>query len=267
MMMTTDTAARARSRRTLTERRQQSQDRPGDPANVGTAERWGSVIGGGLIAWSGVRHGGLFGAALLGVGALMIQRGATGHCPGYSALGIDTAKPSPPPPHEYFDNGIQVVQVMTIDKSPHELYTFWRQFQNLPRFMRHLQSVTVHDPRHSHWVACGPAGSTVQGDAEIINDQPDRLIAWRSLADADVDNAGSVRFVSAPSGRGTQVHVNIQYLPPAGRLGAAIATLFGSNPRQEIQEDLYRFKQLMEPAKAPTTREHSAPQSSGISVT
>ena len=115
--------------------------------------------------------------------------------------------------------------------------------------MSHLKEVRVLDEKRSHWVACGPAGYTVEWDAEIINDEPNALIAWRSLEGSDVDHAGSVRFVPAPGGagdRGTEVKVVMDYIPPAGRLGALIAKLFGEEPQQQIQEDLRKFKRIME---------------------
>jgi len=142
---------------------------------------------------------------------------------------------------------------VTINRVPADLYRFWRDFQNLPRFMLQLKSVHVDTARHSHWVAQGPAGITVEWDAEIIDDQPDALIAWRSLAGADVDQTGSVRFEAAPGGRGTFVRVCMAYDPPGGALGAVVATLFGEDPGQHLREGLRRFKQLMEAGETATT--------------
>src|SRR4029453_4472078 len=121
---------------------------------------------------------------------------------------------------------------VTINRAPADLYRFWRDFQNLPRFMPHLSSVRVDTARQSHWVAQGPAGTTVEWDAEITDDRPDALIAWRSLAGADLDHAGSVRFEAAPGGRGTFVRVCMEYHPPGGALGTVVATLFGEEPGQ-----------------------------------
>jgi uncharacterized membrane protein len=146
-----------------------------------------------------------------------------------------------------------------INKAPEELYRFWRNFENLPRFMNHLESVTPLGGDRSHWVAKAPAGARVEWDAEVYNEKENELIAWRSLEDADVNNAGSVRFRRAPNGRGTEVKVVLNYEPPGGKIGAAIAKLFGEEPGQQIEEDLHRFKQLMEAGEVPTT----AGQSSG----
>ncbi|MGZ4965357.1 MAG: SRPBCC family protein, partial [Limisphaerales bacterium] len=141
---------------------------------------------------------------------------------------------------------------VSIRKSPQELYQFWRNFENLPNFMSHLQSVQVTGNRSS-WVAKGPAGSTVKWDAEIVDDQPNYLIAWQSLPGADVDNWGTIKFEPAQNGKETIVQVELGYTPPAGAMGAIIAKLFGEAPEQTVKEDLRRFKQLMETGEIPTT--------------
>jgi uncharacterized membrane protein len=138
------------------------------------------------------------------------------------------------------------VEAITVNRAPEEVYRFWRNFHNLPRFMSHLESVQVMDERRSRWVAKAPAGTTVDWEAEIIEDRPNELIAWQSLEGADVENSGSVRFQRAPGGRGTEVRVKIVYNPPGGAIGEVIAKLFGENPEQQVKGDLYRFKQVME---------------------
>jgi uncharacterized membrane protein len=149
--------------------------------------------------------------------------------------------------------GIKVERAVTINKSPAELYRFWRNFENLPRFMEHLKSVTIIDNTHSHWVVNAPGGTSVEWDAVIINERENELIAWRSVESADIDNAGSVHFTPAPGGRGTQVRVVLEYDPPAGRAGATIARLFGEEPDQQVREDLRHFKEIMEAGEIPTT--------------
>jgi uncharacterized membrane protein len=146
-----------------------------------------------------------------------------------------------------------VTRTVSINKSPEELYSFWRKLENLPQFMNHLESVEEKDATHSHWVAKAPAGTHVSWDAEIVRDNPNELIAWRSTEDSTVPNSGSVRFVAAPEGRGTEVKVNIEYQPPAGVLGAIVAKLFGEEPQQQVNEDLLRFKQLWKRARSPPT--------------
>ena len=142
--------------------------------------------------------------------------------------------------------GIEVRRSVTVGKSPDEVYRFWRDFSNLPRFMSHLESVVITGDQRSRWRATAPAGTTVEWDAEIVEDRPNELIAWRSLPGSEVDNAGSVEFRAAPGDRGTEIRVQLRYDPPGGRLGAAVAKLFGESPDQQIAGDLRRLKQVLE---------------------
>jgi uncharacterized membrane protein len=142
--------------------------------------------------------------------------------------------------------GIQVVEAITLNRPRQEVYGFWRNFENLPRFMEHLESVEVIDDRRSRWRAKAPAGATVEWEAEITEDRPGELIAWRTLPDSEVPNSGVVRFRDAPGNRGTEVVVELNYDPPGGRLGALVAKLFGEEPSQQVKGDLRRFKQVME---------------------
>jgi uncharacterized membrane protein len=141
--------------------------------------------------------------------------------------------------------GIDVTRTITLQRTPEEVYRFWRDFENLPRFMDHLKTVHVVDGR-SHWSARGPLGTSIEWDAEIVEDRPNELISWRSVPGADVQNQGSVQFRGAPGGRGTEIVVTLRYEPPAGMLGAAVAKLFGEEPGQQVAGDLRRFKQVME---------------------
>jgi uncharacterized membrane protein len=147
---------------------------------------------------------------------------------------------------------VHIETSIAIDKTPEELYAFWRDFKNLPLFMRNLESVTELDDRKSHWVAKSMGAATVEWDAEIYNEKANELIAWRSLENADVVNAGSVRFQKAPRGHGSYVRVAMNYNPPAGKLGATLAQLFGAEPAQLIKQDLRRLKQIMEAGEIAT---------------
>ncbi|MEO8200026.1 MAG: SRPBCC family protein [Gemmatimonadota bacterium] len=141
--------------------------------------------------------------------------------------------------------GIRIEKTVIINRSAHELFTFWREFENLPRFMTHLDSVKIIDARRSHWVVKGPAGLHYEWEAEIHNEKPDELIAWRSTY-GEINHAGSVRFKSLPEGAGTEVIVELRYEPPAGKLGELFAKLAGEEPVQQVEEDLNRFKEVME---------------------
>ncbi len=147
---------------------------------------------------------------------------------------------------------ISIVRAVTINRTPAELFGFWRQLENLPRFMSHLQWVRVLDSRTSHWIARAPAGRTVAWQAEITEERIDELLAWRSREGSQVQNSGSVHFKLAPAGRGTEVTVKLNYVPPAGLLGRAVARLFGEEPGQQLEEDLRRFKWIMEAGEVPT---------------
>jgi uncharacterized membrane protein len=228
----------------------------GATVNVGQVERWASALGGGALALYGITRGSLGGIALALVGAALVQRGVTGHCNMYEAMGYSTAGDESLRNSENVSvpagRGIKLEKSVNINRPPEELYRFWRNFENLPRFMNHLESVRETGPGRSHWTAKAPAGSTVEWDAEIYNEKEGEMIAWRTLEGADVASAGSVHFESAEGGRGTLVRVVLKYDPPGGKLGALVARLFGENPEQQITEDLGRFKQLMETGQVAT---------------
>ncbi len=160
---------------------------------------------------------------------------------------------------------IHVRQTVIIDRSAEELFDFWRHFDRLPLIMNHLESVEKIDENRTHWVAKAPAGMEVEWTAEIINEHPNELIAWRSVEGSEVDNAGTVRFEPAVGGRGTIVKVDLEFVPPAGVLGAAIAKLFGEHPEKQIAVDLRRFKQLMETGEIATTAGQPAARSRSTS--
>jgi uncharacterized membrane protein len=221
--------------------------------NVSEWERWVSALAAGIILNNAAKRGGVdgFGLAVLGLG--LLKRAATGSCSVYRALGVNTAESGDQyAPGIRHEQGIKVRHAISIDKSPQELYDFFRNFDNLPKFMQHLESVSPRAGDRTHWVARAPFGRFVEWDAEIINDKPGELIAWRSLPGADVDNAGSVSFRRGPEGRGTEVHVALSYQPPFGRLGAVLAKLLGEEPSQQIEADMRHFKQLMETGEIPT---------------
>jgi uncharacterized membrane protein len=149
-------------------------------------------------------------------------------------------------------NAIHVYKTVTINRSAQDLYNFWHRFEKLPTFMRHLKSVEMREGKRSHWVAYAPAGQTVEWDAETIDDEPGKRIAWRST-EGGVENSGAVRFQDAPGGRGTEVSVELDYRPPGGVAGAVLAQMFGEEPEFQILEDLRKFKQVMETGEVAKT--------------
>ena len=219
------------------------------PINVGDGERLISAAGGGALSLYGLKRGGFSGLLMTIAGGTLIYRGATGHSNLYKALSVSTAKRKGLRASVKHGAGIKVEKSVTINKPVEELFRFWHNFENLPSFLRHLESVRAiggHSGRRSHWAARLPAGMKVEWDAEIINEAPNELIAWRSLEGAQIPNAGSVRFERIPNGEGAEVKVTLEYSPPAGKIGSLVAKFFGEDPERRVAEDLRRFKQLME---------------------
>ena len=174
------------------------------------------------------------GAAVLGVTALDVYAGTRLH---RGEDGDET---------EETDRAIHLATAVTVIKPVDEVYRFWRDFNNLPRFMHHLEAVRITGPRTSHWKAKAPIGMTVEWDAEILEDIPNESIVWRSLEGADVENSGSVRFKPAPGDRGTEIILEMDFRPRGGPIGAKLGKLFDAVPRTQMRNDLRRFKQVLE---------------------
>lgn len=215
--------------------------------NVGDTERILSALGGTAIAIYGMTRGSMSGLAATAIGAMLLHRGTTGYCPLYALADLDTAD-SPA------EKVTEIVEVLTVKRPLEEVYASWRDFEKLPRFMRHLESVRRSGDGRSQWVARLPKGmGTIAWEAETTEDRPNEKIAWRSLADADIQNAGEVLFREAPGNRGTEVKVRIEYHPPAGKLGRIAAGFANPAFSGMIREDIRRFKSLMETGEIPTT--------------
>jgi len=223
--------------------------------NVSNPERWFSVVAGTALAAYGLTRRSIAGVVVAGLGGGLVWRGATGHCMVYKALGLSSAHPAGEDDRNVsvpYGKGIRVEKSVTINRSPDELYRFWRNFENLPRFMSHLKAVHVLDEKRSHWIAKGPAGSEAEWDAEVINEIPNELIGWRSVDGSQINNAGSVHFTRTVANRGTEVKVILRYDPPGGILGAVISKLFGEDPAHQVQEDLRTLKQILETGERAT---------------
>jgi uncharacterized membrane protein len=216
--------------------------------NINLTERIVSAAAaGGLFAY-GLKRRDAVGAVLALGGVLLGYRGATGHCQLYKMAGIstlDTQNPDSPYGHAWLSGRVHVKRSVTINKSAAELYRFWRNFENLPVFMSHLESVSVSDKIHSHWKASAPMGYSVEWDAEVTSDVENERIGWRSTEESDIANSGVVEFHSTGD-RGTEVNISLTYEAPGGHLGALAAKLFGEEPGGQVAEDLRRFKALME---------------------
>ena len=241
-------------------------NRGGMRVNIGRVERWLSMVAGGALAAYGLKRRQAPGGAAAIVGAALLYRGATGHCDLYQALGVNRAygrvngntfrgdgtgriadRGSDTRAQLGGHRGIHVEESVTIDRPISELYRFWRNVENLPQFMKNLESVAMREEGISHWVAKGPARLRAEWDARIINEVDNKVIGWQSLDGSTISTAGSVNFDEDI--QGTRVTVHLQYNPPGGKAGAAVARIFGEEPSQTIREDLRRFKQLMEAGK------------------
>ncbi len=214
--------------------------------NVGDTERLFSVLGGGALVAYGLKRRSWDGWLLAALGGELMFRGATGHCELYHALGIHTARKAGRNVSVPYELGIRVDGSVTIDCPVEDVYRFWRNLENLPKFMSLLESVQEIDNRISHWVARGPAGLHLQWKAEIVSDAENKMIGWRSLPGAEVANAGSVHFMPAQEGNATDVKVEFQYDPPGGVIGAMVARMVGNDPEKQLSQDLQRLKSMLE---------------------
>jgi uncharacterized membrane protein len=225
--------------------------------NISNLERTiSAAVGGALIGYAMMRSRRSAPVpATLAMATGLIARGATGWCPVSALIGRNTRQANT---KEALggSRGLHVLESITIARSATELFRFWRDFANLPRFMDHLEDVEVLSPARSVWTAKAPAGMTVKWEAIVINEIDGELIGWQSTEGSDVATAGSVRFTPAPGG--TQITVHLQYEPPAGKLGSWIAWMFGEEPSQQIRADLGKLKSLLETGEAAGVHSASA---------
>ncbi|MGV3618977.1 MAG: SRPBCC family protein [Fimbriimonas sp.] len=226
----------------------------GSNAECNQAERFASLVAGGILLGVGLRRANPLRLVLAIAGGALLLRGAKGHLGVAEAIGAqpeDAAQPS-------WRRQIFVRKSITISRPRAEVYAYWRNFENLPTFMRHLIEVKAESERLSHWKARGPAGMDVSWDAELTLDNENEIIAWNSLPGAQIENSGEVRFEDAPGNRGTIVRVQLTYRPPAGVLGAVVAKMFGEEPHGQIADDLRRLRSLLETGEVPTTEGQSS---------
>jgi uncharacterized membrane protein len=207
-------------------------------------ERLAAVVGGAALVALAARDRSWRSIGLAIAGAPFVWRGATGHWPTVPQAVADRMPEQLPP---------SVEVSLTVNRPRQEVYAFWRRLENLPRFMRHLDSVTETGDGRSHWVGKSPVGTKVEWDAEIVEEREGQILSWRSLPGSQVDNAGSVVFSDATGGRGTVVRVHFDVDPPGGGLGRALGRMLSPITKQQVHEDLRRFKSLIEAGEVPTT--------------
>jgi uncharacterized membrane protein len=211
-----------------------------------SAPRWGALIGGGALALLGLSRRSKAGLALAAGGGLLAYIGA---------------RPSRAPSQLVANSSV------LLNCTPEEAFRFWRDFENLPLFMRHIDSVTILSDRRSRWVAAGPLGQPIEWQAEIVAERENELISWRSLDDSQIQVDGFVEFRPATGRRGTVVAASIIYSPPGGRLGSRVAKLLGKDPSFLMKNDLRRLKALIETGEIPTTAgQPHGPRSKAVAV-
>ena len=219
--------------------------------NVGYGERLITAFLGGGLLWRSLRgRSGVLGGVTAMMGIALLNRAASGYCPAYHAMGISTHDRNDTSslgrPKVLTDRAIKVRQSITIQRPSQDLYRYWRQLENLPKVMSHIRSVVAINEHQSHWIVDTlPHAPEIEWDAEIINEVDNERIGWRTLKGAVVGHAGSVVFEAIAEAT-TKVTVTLQYDPPGGPLGAALASLLGQDPAKTIGEDLARFKEVME---------------------
>jgi len=198
-------------------------------------QNWGALIGGGALAVYGISRRSPLGVALAAGGGTLALVGAT-------------RKSSPEASSTWTS--------LLVNTTPQEAYRFWRGFENLPRFMNRLQSVTVLDDHRSRWTAIGPMGHPIQWNAEITDERENEYIAWRSLPGSDVQVNGRVEFKEAPAERGTLITARLEFGTPAG-MSSALTKFFKKGAKFAIRQDMRRLEALMETGEIPTTEGQS----------
>ena len=214
--------------------------------NVGPVERWASLAAGTALLGMGVKRRSL---SLLFGGGVLFFRGATGFCPVYGALRSRGRE-------------VKIEKTISVFRPPREVFAMWRNLENLPRFMSHLESVKADDDKRSHWVARIAAPARLEWDAVIDEEHENESISWQSAPGSDVEQAGSVYFRAVPGRNATEVRVVLSYKPPAGAVGAEVAKFLSTITDHQIKEDLRCFKAIVEAGERPTT----AGQSAGVTI-
>lgn len=220
--------------------------------NVGQVERIASAAVGSFLIFSafGNDRNVLGKVSRLGLGGYLLFRGITGNCALYNAMGMKGQQP----------RAIELRTTLTVNKPKEEVFRYWRKLENLPNFMEHLKMVKETDNKRSHWEAKVPGNiGTIEWDAEITEEKPGELIAWQSVDNATIYNAGHVSFLEAAGGRGTELLIRIIYQPPAGNVGAATAKLLNPVFEKMVKADIMRFKQVIETGEVSSARAEVQP--------
>lgn len=248
-----------RTRREGSRLRSGGAERDSSGTNLNDSERLLSLLGGGILVAGGLKRGGLTGMAAAALGGALAERGGAGHCHVYGALGIDTSRDGGGRASlgqrvaEGAHREIDLEAVVTVGRPAAELYEFWRDPSNLPRFMTAVSSVEPQSEGVAEWTIEPRVGPGISFRAVVTDDRPNERIAWRSEDTAVVRHTGEVDFEEMPAGRGTAVRMRLHFQPSGGAIGAKIAGLFDGAVETRLRSDLGRFKQLIETGEIATT--------------
>lgn len=234
--------------------------------NINNPERIASAVAGGALVAYGLKRRGMLGTTLSVLGGGLLLRGTTGHSVVYDAVGLNTSDLSGTSllgrTPKVLTGTVRVKKAVTVNRSPADIYQYWRNFENLPTFMKHLESVTSLGENKTRWKAKAPLGATVEWDAELTSDIENQRIGWRSLEGADIPNSGTVELRPTRE-RGTEIIVTLMYEAPGGKIGEWAAWALGEEPSLQVAADLRRFKSLMETGLILTTEGQPSSRSEG----
>lgn len=224
--------------------------RGGGGRNVAQAERLASAVGGGLLALAGARRGGVGGALLGLAGAALLHRGATGHCAVYDGLGVNTAEAEARVggtlPAARHTDGVRAESSVTVARPAEELYAAWRDFSTHPRFMERVERVVVRPDGRMRWTVSAPMGRTLEWDAVVVDEREGEYVAWATEEGADLPSRGAAWFTPVGHGTTTEVRLVMEFDPPLGMVGQAIASVFAAVPEEMVRRSLLAFRDLAE---------------------
>lgn len=227
-------------------------------SNVARAERLASTLGGGLLALAGARRGGVGGAVLGLAGAALVHRGATGHCTVYERLGVSTAEEAPRGGGTLRvarpSDRLRAESTVTVARPAEELYAAWRDFANLPRFMERVERVTIRPDGRMRWTVSAPMGRTLEWDAVVTDERPGEYVAWATVEGADLPSRGAAWFEPIGHGTTTEVRLVMEFDPPMGIVGQAVAGVFAAVPEEMVRRSLHAFRDLAEAGALSTPR-------------
>lgn len=222
--------------------------------NESDRERLVTGAVGGLMLLVGLRRGGIVGHLAAAAGGWLVREAVTGHSTLYQVLGVNTAGKLSPEPEGVAADARQFTQSITVGLPVEETYRRWRDPETFAQAMAHFATVSTNDPDRAHWSVKTPLGGSIEWDARVVEEEPNRLTRWETLPGALFPNESTVVFKEAPGGRGTEIHYTARIDPPGGAVGDRIFDLAQALPKATIMQGLHRFKALVETGEMPTIK-------------